>query len=466
MNEIIRPEDSQEIHTFQDAQNFLYNRLSDIEKRLFRHGEGWTARTNQWMELIGNPQEKFPTIHVAGTSGKGSTCYMLTAFLGASDKKIGTHLSPHTYDIRERMLLNADYIDENNFTQRLKNIIPRIASMEGTDVGRPIYFEVMYALAMQFYADEMVDYGVVETGVGGRFDPTNVVKRSDKLAVISRLGLDHTNILGDTMEAIAWQKGGIIPTQGQAIALEPLEPESKYVLQEIAHERQAELRFVDPLKVIRNATQTIEGIYFDYQSELGEFKDLKLPLIGEFQLENVALAITAAIIIAKRDGWVLNEEGLRGGLENLAIPARTEIKDIRGHTVLIDGAHNPQKLKALFRSLETIKLQQKPHVVFASKEGKDYQQSVDVIGQGADMVYPTRFFMRQENPFLANYSADAQIIEKTFSDHGYAVSTSFDNPLLALEAAMRDAKPGQPIVVTGSLYMIGELHEMLKASDH
>jgi dihydrofolate synthase / folylpolyglutamate synthase len=204
-NETINQDETLKIETFEDAKQFLFERLVDGEKKLFGREQG-IKRTEAWLTELGNPEERYPSIHIAGTSGKGSTSYMVSSLLLAAGASTGTITSPHVYDVRERMLLNRNYLSEEDFTQRTRSIVESIARMEKSAFGRPTYFEVLVGMAHQCFAEHKIDYGVIETGIGGRFDSTNTIQREDKLAVITRLGLDHTEILGETLEKIAWQK--------------------------------------------------------------------------------------------------------------------------------------------------------------------------------------------------------------------------------------------------------------------
>ena len=456
--ERIKSQESKGIHTFTDAQDFLFTRLQDTPKMLFRRGEG-IERTKMWLETLGNPQEKFPAIHLAGTSGKGSTSYMISSLLVAAGRQVGTHVSPHVYDIRERLMINLDYVDEQEFTDSVRDMVPKIAAMESAPCGRPSYFEVTNALAMQAFRDHQVDYGVIETGLGGRFDSTNTIQRSDKLAVITRLGLDHTEILGDTIEQIAWQKGGIIPRGGTAIALKPHEGSAEAILKGIAQERETELIIVDPSQYVSHVTPTLRGLEFTYSSPSFHAENLSLATLGEYQLENAAVAIEAAAFAARRDGWELTEEAVRHAFEHIVIPGRAEVREYQGHPVIFDSAHNPQKLQAFFDLVEDLGLHEKPQIIFAAKKG--WQASLQTVANAAENVYATEYFNDQP-PHLKKFSVRSEDFLEEAKQQGIDnLLGNFDHPFKALQAAIGKARPGQPIIVVGSMYMLGELHDSM-----
>ena len=187
---------------------------------------------------------------------------------------------------------------EAEFTKATADLIPYVRSMRYTPDGRPTYFEVTNALALRLFEAHRVDYGVIETGLGGRYDSTNTVRRLDKLAVITRLGLDHTEILGNTLEEIAWQKAGIIPYGGTVIALRPEQDSVRAVLEEVAYGRQSQFIWSEPLKHVSLQSRTETGVEFSYR---GEPMETRTP--GDYQIENAAVALDTVRFLTTRDGW-------------------------------------------------------------------------------------------------------------------------------------------------------------------
>lgn len=457
--EIIKEAEKYKIHDFESAKEFLFERLADSETKLFGRERG-IARTEAWLEELGKPQEQFPSIHIAGTSGKGSTAYMIDAILTATGATTGTITSPHVYDVRERMLINGRYISDHEFTNRTQDIVTPIAKLEKTPLGRPTYFEVMVGMAHQIFADHHVDYGIIETGIGGRFDSTNTIQRPDKLAVITQLGLDHTEILGHKLEEIAWQKAGIIQENGHAIVQKPASTQVKNVIKDVCVSRNATVEFVDPAVRAKNIRQTPARIVFDYKSRSLHIKDIAIPTLGTYQAANATMAIATLEYLAKRDIIDITEQAIRAGLEHVSIPARAEIVDFHGTPVIIDAAHNPQKLEAFFSLLESLKLPTKPLVIFAAKSTKDWEASANIVANHADSVLVTDFFASQ-TAHLKRYSADPHKIARQIQQAGTQAKT-FVHPFEALEHALESAQAGQAIIITGSMYMLGELHDHIR----
>ncbi len=450
--------DRLKIVDFQSAIHFLYHSLADNRSRLFNANTG-LQRASALLKELGNPQENYPSIHIAGTSGKGSTAYMTSALLTGHNKNIGTITSPHVYDIRERLMLNNAFISEDEFADRVRNMMDSILYLQNTKLGRPTYFEAMIGMAHRCFADHAVDYGVIETGIGGKFDSTNTIKRSDKLAVITKLGIDHTEILGNTIEEISTQKSGIIQDGGHVIALLPDDYRAKTVLEAQTKRKNATLNFVNPKDLVTNIRQTARGITFDYKSNTLQINDITLTALGNYQTENACLAIATLEYLAQRDKFKINAENIKKGFMNINIPARAEIIHINNTPVIIDSAHNSQKLEALFGLIDSLKLTTKPLLIFSAKATKDWHSSIPIISKNSAKVFVTRFFNNQPG-HLQRYPANTEDVAQQIIACG-GNATFCDNPLLALDMALNESKPNQTIVITGSMYMLGELHNQL-----
>lgn len=444
-----------EIKTFSDAKRFLFEDLAASEKVLFRHGGG-IERTKTWLEILNNPQESFPIVHIAGTSGKGSTSYFIANLLKAHGKTNGLHVSPHVFDVRERAQINIELPSEAKFTKATADLIPYVRSMQYMPDGRPTYFEVTNALALRLFEAHHVDYGVIETGLGGRYDSTNTVRRSDKLAVITRLGLDHTEILGNTLEEIAWQKAGIIPYGGTVVALRPEQDSVRAVLEEVAYGRQSQIIWSEPLKYASLQSRTETGVEFLYR---GEPMETQTP--GDYQMENAAVALDAVRFLAARDGWDFSFDMARQALSETELPGRANVWHIDGRDVMVDGAHNPQKIAALLGELAHRPEWRSPSVIFAAKHGKDWMGSLEAIGYLADRVYITQFFRDMISPHLQNYSVKPEEFAAVINACNMKNARQFDTPINAFNAALQNDRP---IVVVGSMYMLGELYEQLCAA--
>ncbi|HEX6461721.1 MAG TPA: Mur ligase family protein [Candidatus Saccharimonadales bacterium] len=284
-------------------------------------GKYQLGRMRKLMEFLGNPQDTLNVIHVAGTSGKTSTAYFLCSMLELAGQRTGLTISPHITGINERVQLNGQPLSEARFLFYVNQFLPLV----GQSGLQPTYFELLVALAYWVFAEEKVDYAVIETGLGGLLDGTNVVTRADKLCVITEIGLDHTEILGETIAEIAAQKAGIIQPHNQVLMLEQPK-EIIAVIQQAAKKRQASVTIVREPDAPKKLT--------------------------EFQKRNWSLAKAALHYLQQRDSFALPAEVQ---LERAAIhtpPGRWEIYHYRDKALIIDGAHNPQELEALVSALQ------------------------------------------------------------------------------------------------------------------
>src|SRR3989338_5459008 len=233
------------IKNFREAEQFLALHIPNNSQQRFP-GELGLKRAKYFIYLLGDPQEKLNIIHVAGTSGKGSTCYLISSLLKFHGFKVGLHQSPHLTDVRERFQMNNKIISEEEFIFYLNKIIPIINMVGKTFHGSLTYFEILVGLAYFIFSEKKVDYVVMETGLGGKFDATNIVERSDKLAVLTKIGLDHVAILGKTIQEIAYQKAMIINDKSQAISIYQ-DPRAVKVIKKVVKDKQAKIIFVSPL---------------------------------------------------------------------------------------------------------------------------------------------------------------------------------------------------------------------------
>ncbi|HET6924268.1 MAG TPA: Mur ligase family protein, partial [Candidatus Saccharimonadales bacterium] len=280
-------------------------------------------RMYRLLAAVGNPQDTLRAIHIAGTSGKTSTAYYAAALLQQTGAKVGLTVSPHVDEVNERVQLNLTPLPEAQFCAELTEFL---ALVEASDIT-PSYFECMIAFAYWEFARQQVDYAVVEVGLGGLLDGTNTIQRDDKVCVIADIGFDHTEVLGDTLEAIAAQKAGIIQPHN-AVFVHPQDEAVMAVFQEACHAKVAELTVVP------------DTLPFD---------SLYLP---SFQRRNLSLALAAVKYVLQRDGRNPLDDGQIETAARTHIPARMETVKSGGRTFILDGAHNAQKLATLFDDVE------------------------------------------------------------------------------------------------------------------
>lgn len=428
------------LRTFEQAEHYLSLHIPKNSQQRFP-GEVGLERAKCLLHLLGCPQNKLKVIHIAGTSGKGSTCYLISSFLKAHGFKVGFHQSPHLTDVRERFQINNQIISKEEFIFYLNKIIPIINMVGKTFHGSLTYFEILVGLAYLIFSEKKVDYAVMETGLGGWYDATNVVSRTDKLAVLTKIGLDHTNILGKTIKEIAFQKAMIINNKSQAISIDQ-EQSVKKVFEKVAKEKQAKIIFI-----------TKNDYLYDGRGQ----DNIKFNLIGKYQKENAGLALTTVNFLSQRDKFIINKEKIKKVLSQAHFPGRFDVKRVNGKTVVFDGAHNPQKMEAFIKAL----IQKYPNKKFvfllAFKSGKDYKKMLKIITPWADLIILTSFFT--ENQDIINLSEEPSAIGQQLKKLGFNNFTIVLSNKKAWEIILNKK---EPIVVTGSLYLVGEVYKLIK----
>ena len=318
------------IRNFLQLEKYLNRHISKNFKMIFQ-GDFGLKREKYFLQLLGNPQNKIKVIHIAGTSGKGSTCYLISCLLKAHGFKVGLHLSPHLTDVRERFQIDNKIISKKEIIFYLNKLIPFVDKVKHSKYGKMSYFEILVGLAYFIFSEKKVDYAVMETGLGGLYDATNVVDRPNKVAVLTKIGHDHTKILGKTLKEIAFQKAMIINKNSLAVSIYQ-EKEAEKAIKEVAKKKQAKLHFIDP----SNSLGMTQG----------------LGLIGEYQKENASLALETVSLLAKRDRFKVDEKKILQVFTTAHFIGRFDVKKTKGKTIILDGAHNPQKMEAFTGALK------------------------------------------------------------------------------------------------------------------
>ena len=435
------------IKTFKQVEQFLALHIPKNSQQTFP-GEFGLKRAKHFLQLLGNPQEKIKVIHVAGTSGKGSTCYLISSLLASQGFKVGLHQSPHLTDVTERFQINNQNISKEDFVDYLNKIIPVINRKDVINhvSTKLTYFEILVGLAFYIFSEKKVDYAVMETGLGGWYDGTNVVIRPDKLSVITKIGLDHTAILGETIEKIALQKAMIINEKSQAISIYQ-EPKVEKVIRGVANIKEANIVFVNRLNQLNRLNRL---------NQLG--------LIGEYQKENAGLALTAVYYLSLRDKFKINQKKIKNVFETAHFPGRFDVKKIKNKTVIFDGAHNPQKMEAFIKSLVKKYPGKKFNFLLAFKKGKDYKEMLKIIISlvGTSKIILTNFLT--ENQDIINASEDPEKIKLDIIRYNRIQLETKIIPDLkkAWDAILKE---DGIIVVTGSLYLVGEIFRLINTTN-
>ena len=390
-------------------------------------------------KYLGNPQNKLKFVHVAGTNGKGSVCAMLTNIFKRK-YKVGTYVSPYIEQFNERIQINGENINETDlikYTNIVKNAV------EALNIT-PIEFEFITAMGFLYFLDKGCDFVVLEVGLGGRFDATNIIK-TPIINVITAIGLDHTAILGDTIEKIAFEKAGIIKPNTPVAVYKKQHPDAVKVIEDKCKSVNAKFINNDGIYA-KNINCTLKGTTFDYK---GESYALNC-LIGEYQVDNAITAIDAANEISKVFPVTLND--IKDGLKTVKWKCRFEVFKKNDTTVIIDGAHNSHGIDGLINSIKKLVTNKKITFVFGMLNEKDYKESIQKIcSLDADIIVTDVPSIRQ---------TDAKEIFECVKKHN-TNAKYIDNPQKATEYAINNTKDGV-VCIFGSLYLCGEVRGYIK----
>ena len=436
---------------FHNTLLYLYSLIPKDKTWVFS-GQKGLDRTKYLLTLLGNPQSKLKVIHIAGTSGKGSTAFYTSALLHGLRFKTGLHVSPHLFDIRERVQINNLLISEDEFTSYVDKLKPFIEKTSQSVYGQPTYFEVLVCLAFYIFQDKKVDYAVMETGLGGWYDATNTVDRVDKLSLITSIGLDHTHVLGNTVSKISYQKAKIIIPHGVAIAQENTKI-IRNVIKKEAKEKKAHIYFLSTSDMLSTVKITTDGLFFDYTFQNKILKKIKLFTHAIYQAENVGLAMVAIQILSKRDTFVMDEKIMRNILSKVQFRGRMEELNTQGIKIILDGAHNPQKMKAFINSLQKAYPNKKFHFVIAFKKDKNIKKMMQMIYPQAATIIATRFQLDTQD--LRHTSKETSDIITHFPKKNIK---EIEDPKKAFDFAFKRAGKDDVVVVTGSLYLLSILY--------
>lgn len=398
--------------------------------------------------LLNHPEKSLQFIHVAGTNGKGSSCSMIAAAMKNCGLKTGFYSSPFLYRFTERWRVNGHEVNEEQITDAIEKIIaiePELISVTGV---KPTYFEVLTAAAMLIFKDSEVDVVVWETGMGGRLDATNVV--TPLVSLITNIELDHTQYLGDTLEAIAFEKGGIVKKDVPFICGDT-KPEIVEVMKGISEERGSKLylRMTDFTVNDSGIVRKDDAFYRDvqYKSIDGAEYSIKLPVLGKFQVENSASVLAALEIVCAK--LALSFDEACRGVEKFIWPGRMER---RGDGLVLDGAHNPVGAKALVETLEEIYPGESVHFVCGILSDKSWQEVLDVLNEKAESYY----FVEVAHV----RTSQAETLSEYASKAGKKVLGCGSS-----KQALAEIKRPDRTVVVGSLYLIGEVLSLLNNNE-
>ncbi len=416
-------------------------------------------RISRLLAKLGDPHHRLKVVHVAGSKGKGSTAALIASILTHAGYKTGLFTQPHLITPRERCRINSRLISEAEFARYVDRLKPSIEAMASPPasggeggVGRVSFFEIYTALAFTYFADNAVDFAVIEVGLGGRLDATNVV--DPLVSVITPISLEHTAILGDTHEAIAKEKAEIIKLNRPAV-LAPQVPEAQAVFEAVAADRDAPVDQVGHDIHLKRKGWNINGQTFDLTTPLISYRDLFLPLLGEHQAINAAAAI-ACIERIRQEGYTVPRTSIYSGLKEVHWTGRMQVVG-RSPVILLDGAHSPTSAEALCTAIREVFRYQRLIVVVGLMRDKDLQAIGQILCPFADEIITTQAF---DNPRVT----PAEEIAEAWSEIGENFHVC-PNVREAIALAQSIAAVSDLICIAGSLYIVGEAMKVLGIND-
>ncbi len=398
--------------------------------------------------LMGNPEKSLKVIHVAGTNGKGSTSAYINSILVEEGYKVGLFTSPYLEEFTERIQLNNKNMPRVDLARITELAKLKIELMLSQGKNHPTEFEIVTAIAFQYFKEENVDYVVLEVGMGGRLDSTNVID-NPLVSVITPISLDHTDYLGDTIDKIAFEKAGIIKENGYVVS-HPQEDKAMDVIKNQCSAKNSKL-LIASIEGINIKKYDEGGTQFHIKTLDNYYSDLEIQLLGEHQVNNGAVALTAIEVLVNYHGIFISEESMKKGLKNAKWPGRMEILQ-RNPTLLIDGAHNSHGAKALRKTVESIFGGKNVIGIIGILGDKDVRGIINEIAPLCNKVIITK----PNSPRALSLDEMKREIESIGVE-----TEGFESIKAAINRAIDIADRDDLVLCCGSLYMIGEIRSLI-----
>lgn len=416
------------------------------------HGANWKhtkiglERMRDFMHALGDPQEKLRYVHIAGTNGKGSACVMTQSILTAAGFRTGLYISPHLDQFSERLSIDGQMISDAD----LRRLAARVRAAAKTLGEEPTDFEMITAMAFCWFEEQHCDLVVLEVGMGGRLDATNVISAPEVCAIM-HIGLDHTEFLGDTVEKVAAEKAGILKPGADCVLYHQLPGVMDVVRKRFADvnpDAAARLVTTEPAAFTARA-RTIDGQVFDYRNR----PNLRIQLLGNYQMEN-AMAVLDIIDCLQRRGFGISEDAIRAGLARAVWPGRFELLS-RTPLLIVDGAHNPNGVEALVDTIRAYFPDQKINFVMGVMKDKDYHTMLRLIAP-----YAARFITELPDAHRALLPEELKSEIRAYFDG--PVETA-DSVTAAVKRAMELAEGTEAITICfGSLYQVADIRRFFR----
>jgi dihydrofolate synthase/folylpolyglutamate synthase len=427
---------------YQETIDYLFTRLPLFSRIGDKAIKKDITNTIELCEHLGNPHTKFKSIHVGGTNGKGSVSHMLAAILQTAGYKTGLYTSPHLRDFRERIKVNGNIITEQyvvEFTDRIRPVIEKI---------EPSFFEITVAMAFDYFVHEKIDIAIVEVGLGGRLDSTNII--SPELSIITNIGWDHMNILGDSLPKIAYEKAGIIKEAATVIVGES-SPDTAPVFKEISNSVQAPIVFADELRYAADwkFNHSFLEVAIAESPESEEREVYQLDLTGYYQIKNLVTVLEAVEQLCRK-GWRITDAHVADALKHVkkltGLHGRWEIVQ-RNPTVVLDVAHNEDGMKQLVAQLELTE-HNALHIVIGMVKDKEVAKVLQILP-------------KQANYYFTKAQIPRALDEVQFSEMARSFNLSgnhYASVQQAVDAAMHAASKEDLVLICGSVFIVGEVN--------
>jgi dihydrofolate synthase / folylpolyglutamate synthase len=446
---------------YESAVGWLYARVDHERSVTIAYG-GQTFKLSRMCDLLarlGDPQQSLPILHIAGTKGKGSTAAMAAAILTAAGYRTGLFTSPHLNRVEERLAINGCHCPAERLAELLQRVEPVVEAMDQGRHRGVTFFEIITAVAFLYFAESKVDAVVLEVGLGGRLDSTNVCR--PLVSVITSISLDHTEQLGGTLEAIAREKAGIIK-RGVPVVSGVLDPGPREVIRQVAAQRRArlvelgvdfEFTYRPPHGLERAASMGTVDVVGRADGHSLAYRDLGLGLLGRHQGANAAVAL-ATLAELQYLGWNIPEQAVRRGLSGLVWPARVEVIS-RRPTVVLDAAHNAASVSALVATLDESFSVRRRLLVFAASQGKDLAGMLRAAVERFDEVILTQYL---DSPRAVPVEELDALAVKLAGRHCHVCPS----PAEAWQLARSLAGPEDMICITGSFFLAAQMRREIE----
>ncbi|MBT1703467.1 bifunctional folylpolyglutamate synthase/dihydrofolate synthase [Chryseosolibacter indicus] len=431
------------LHTYQEAVKYLYENLPMFQRVGAIAFKKDLTNTLKLCAFLGNPQTKFKSIHIAGTNGKGSTSHMLASVLQSAGYKTGLYTSPHLKDFTERIRINGIEVSQDYVVDFVNRIHEAIAEI------KPSFFEITVAMAFDYFAMEKIDVAVIEVGLGGRLDSTNVI--TPVVSVITNIGWDHKDLLGDTLEKIAFEKAGIIKKEVPVVVSER-QAEVQDVFIRVAHDAHASIVFASDRYTVKQQQDGASKIYAVYETGSGKLlRTLKIPLLGFYQQKNITGVLQAVDVINDLD-FKINEQSLVQGLENVTsqtgLKGRWQILNNKP-LMVCDTGHNIDGVREVVNQINQLQVGEK-HIVFGVVKDKDVSEILNILPKEAHYYFCQAQIPRAMEAETLSRSAQA------FGLQGEVVPDVNE----AISKALSKAKSDDLVFIGGSTFVVAEIKDL------